>query len=155
MSDNLIANSCAFTGHREIGFGFDIGLLMNTVEKFINEGIVRFYCGMAMGFDLIAADVVLEMKKLYPDVQLIACVPCPNQERYYPENEKNKYKRILAQCDKVEVLSDGYYNGCMFVRDRFMVDNSNRVLAYMNKPVGGTAYTVKYAKSKKKEVYLI
>ena len=148
------AISCAFTGHRKMGDTFNLSQLKDTVESFIEQGVINFYCGMAMGFDLIAAEVVLEKKIRFPDVKLIACVPCPEQQKYFPAEEKLKYERILGSCDKVEILSDRYYKGCMLVRDRFMVDNCGRVLAYLNKNDGGTAYTVRYAKSKNKEVYL-
>lgn len=126
-----------------------------TVEIFIFEGIVNFYCGMAMGFDLIAATAVLKAKEKHPEIKLIACIPCAGQERYYPAEEKNKYGEILARCDKIERIGESYYKGCMLVRDRFMVDNCERVLAYMDKNVGGTAYTVRYARSKSREVYFL
>lgn len=158
MSDSLVkdcACSCAFTGHRKMGESFDINLLNRAVDDLISKGYVNFYCGMAMGFDLIAAGVVLQAKKNHPQIKLIACVPCPKQQKYFPSEEKDKYERIISLCDKVEILSEKYYKGCMLARDRFMVDNSGCVLAYMNKTDGGTAYTVKYAKSKNKEIFII
>lgn len=130
-------------------------MLKTAVERLISEGVENFYCGMAMGFDLIAAEVVLEEKKLHPDVKLIACVPCPDQQKRYPAEDKEKYERILPLCDKVEIVSDCYYRGCMLTRDRFMVDNCSRVLAYMDRNDGGTAYTVGYAKSKSKQIYIM
>ena len=147
--------SCAFTGHRQMGENFNPTLFKQTVEQFILQGIKYFYCGMAMGFDLIAADVVLELKEKYPHVVLIACVPCPDQEKNFPTEEKEKYKRILPLCDKVARLSESYYRGCMLARDRFMVDNCHRVLAYLDRQDGGTAYTVRYAKSKKRDIYIM
>lgn len=158
MPDSLeIKNlrSCAFTGHRKMEDNFDAQLLRSAVENLVGRGVVSFYCGMAMGFDLIAADVVLEVKKKCPQVRLIACVPCPEQQKYFPAAEKSKYERILPLCDRVEIIAEKYYKGCMLARDRFMVDNSDLVLAYMNKDDGGTAYTVRYARSKNKEIYII
>lgn len=158
MSDSLVienSRSCAFTGHRIIGERFDLTLLKDLVGQFIEQGFTTFYCGMAMGFDLIAADVVLEQKKLHPELRLIACVPCPNQEKNFPAEERRKYRRIISACDAVELISDSYYRGCMLVRDRFMVDCCERVIAYLDRNEGGTAYTVRYAKSKNKDIYII
>ena len=138
-----------------MGKSFDLSMLKTAVERLILQGFENFYCGMAMGFDLIAAEVVLDAKKFYPHVKLIACVPCPDQQRSYPEEEKKKYERLLPLCDKVEILSDHYYRGCMLARDRFMVDNCSCVLAYMDRNDGGTAYTVRYAKSKNKQIYIM
>ncbi len=158
MPNSLVMDctcSCAFTGHREVGENLDINLLSCAVDNLIDKGFVNFYCGMAMGFDLIAADVVLQAKSNHPQIKLIACVPCPEQQKYFPSEEKDKYDRILPLCDEVKILSERYFKGCMLARDRFMVDNCGCVLAYMNKTDGGTAYTVKYAQSKNKEIFII
>ena len=155
MSYNLIeqrAVSCALTGHRKLGDDFHLSSLEEHVERLIEEGVVNFYCGMAQGFDLIAAEVVLKAKKNHPKVKLFACVPCPDQEKYFSLEDKNRYAAILNGCDVIERISDYYYKGCMLARDRFMVDNCSHVLAYLDKSVGGTAYTVRYAVSKVRNI---
>lgn len=149
-----LENCCAFTGHRNLKDDFDLGVLKETIEGTINDGVDTFYNGMARGFDLIAAKCVIELKEKYPHIKLIACVPCPKQEKYFSKKDKELYYEVLKNCDEVKLLSQGYYNGCMFVRNRYMVDNSSRVIAY-NREDGGTAYTVKYALDMLKEVYLI
>lgn len=157
MSDNLNKEkdlSCAFTGHRIIREDFNSLLFERTVENLITQGVTTFYSGMAMGFDLIAADAVLKEKERNSQIKLIACVPCPEQQRNYPLTEKKKYERIIALCDEVVILSERYYKGCMLARDRYMVDNCDVVLAYMNKLDGGTAYTVRYAQSKRKKIFI-
>lgn len=148
--------SCAFTGHRIVKENFNLKLLEETVKRFINDGVTRFYCGMAMGFDLIAAGVVLKEKEENKNVELIACIPCPEQDKYFSPEDKEKYERILSLCDKKELLSDHYFKGCMLARDRYMVDCSDRILAYLNRvDEGGTAYTVSYAEQKNKEIYIL
>lgn len=159
MSYNLIDKkniSCALTGHRKLGESFDISLVERAIDSFIGEGILNFYCGMAMGFDLIAAKVVLERKKSNPEIKLIACVPCPNQDKYYSAEEKKKYGELLKSCDEVKLLSEKYFNGCMLVRDRFMVDSCGHLIAYLaGRNEGGTAYTVRYAKCLDRRIYVI
>ena len=44
---------------------------------------VFFYVGCAVGFDMMAAYAVLEQKKQYPDMVLIAVVPYAGQDRYF------------------------------------------------------------------------
>ena len=159
MSDSLIGKkdiSCALTGHRKLGEGFDIAKLEKAVDDVVERGVYIFYCGMATGFDLIAAKVVLERKKNNNSIKLIACVPCPYQERYYPADEKKCYKEVLNSCDEVKLVSEKYFNGCMLVRDRFMVDNCETVLAYLDgRKEGGTAYTVRYARCLDRRIYII
>ncbi len=147
--------SCAFTGHRNVPENFDLQFFNKVVESFIKEGITVFYSGMATGFDLIAAEQVIELRKKYGHVKLVACVPCLGQQKYYSESEKRKYEKILPLCDEVKILSDHYYNGCMLVRDRYMVDNCGTVIALLEKNDGGTAYTVRYALEKGRKVNFI
>lgn len=151
-----IENCCAFTGHRKVEENVDFISFKKFIEAVLSDGVNTFYCGMAMGFDLLAAETVLQVKNNYPAVKLIACVPCKNQERYYPEEDKIRYNTIIEACDEVIVLHDHYYNGCMLVRDRFMVDNCGSVIAYYrNDDGGGTAYTVSYARSKNRKLFIV
>lgn len=151
-----IENCCAFTGHRNVEDDFDAVAFKKFLETVLSDGVDTFYCGMAMGFDLIAAETVLSIKKSKPQIKLIACVPCKNQEKYYPKEDKRRYLTIVEACDDVIILRDHYYNGCMLARDRFMVDNCGSVIAYYRNDVGGgTAYTVFYARSKNRKLYVV
>ena len=50
------------------------------------------------------------------------------------------------------VLSESYTPSCMAVRNRFMVDNSNVLVACYDGMSGGTWNTIKYAQKKDIEV---
>ena len=139
-----IMKNCAFTGHRHLSENFSLSAMQNTILHCIEIGVENFYNGMAVGFDLLAAETVLSLKKKYPQIKLIACVPCYNQEKSFPEEDKKRYVKILKKADKTEVLSPHYYNGCMQYRNRFMADRADILVAYCNEETGGTAYTVNY-----------
>ena len=108
---------------------------------------------MARGFDLIAAQAVCELKEVYPNIKLVACIPCPSQDGKFTAEEKEKYQYVLSKCDSKILLSDHYFNGCMLMRNRFLVDNSSMLIAYLRQKRGGTFYTVKYAEEKGKKIY--
>lgn len=149
--------SCAFTGHRFLDKDFSVNSLKKQVKRLIERGVETFYCGMAQGFDLIAAEVVLHYKKKYKNVQLHACIPCANQEKYYLAEDKKRYFHIIKKADEITVLSERYKKGCMLARDRFMADKADVLLAYCKKSTGGTAYTVNYFTDKyplKEKVFL-
>ena len=57
--------SCAFTGHRKLDDDFSPKRLWDYIEFCIKEGATDFYNGMAQGFDLLAAEAVLMLKKRY------------------------------------------------------------------------------------------
>jgi len=134
--------SCAFTGHRFLGRDFSERELKKEIEKMIIRGVTDFYNGAAMGFDLIAAEIVLKFKKKYPQIRLIVCIPCWNQERGYSEEDKKRYARIVRLADESVQIAEKYYDGCMLARDRYMVYRADAMIAYCRRNSGGTAYTV-------------
>lgn len=142
---------CCFTGHRELK-DLDFSLLDRVIKNLIKGGCKRFLCGMAQGFDLAAAESVLALKRRFKEVELVACVPCVGQSEYYPAADRARYDRIKGECDEVIYLAAGYFNGCMQIRDRFMVDNSDTVICYMRQNSGGTYYTYKYAEKAGKKI---
>lgn len=154
-ADINIEKVCAFTGHRQLGGDFDIAELKKILTGFIAEGYSTFLSGMAVGFDMLAAETVLQLKEQYPFLKLIACVPCAEQSRYFSAAEKSRYEGILKKCDEVKILNTSYYKGCMQMRDRYMVDNSSLIIAYKRKNEGGTYYTLKYALSRNKRICLL
>jgi uncharacterized phage-like protein YoqJ len=155
MSDKNKKNSCAFTGHREINNFEEYDTLEKCVKNLISCGVDTFYNGMAIGFDMLAAELVIKLREEFPQIKLIACIPCLGQEKNYSEKDKEKYAQILEKCDDIEVLSNNYYNGCMFARDRFMVDNSDYIVAHLRHTNGGTYYTVTYARLQNKEIIVV
>lgn len=150
-----INNTCAFTGHRQVEENFDLFRFEEIVTSYIEEGYTTFLCGMAIGFDMLAAELVLKLKNVFPEIKLIACIPCEGQSRYFSADDKQRYESILQKCDEVKILSERYFRGCMQARDRFMVENSRLLIAYKRVNEGGTYYTLKYAVSLNKRICLI
>lgn len=146
---------CAFTGHRNVREDLNLNVLTAVIKSLVENGVTTFLNGMARGFDLIAAQCVLKLKNEYPQIKLIACVPCPNQEKYFSEEDKKTYYKVLEGCDEVKLLSKCYYKTCMLVRDRYMVDNCAHLIAYYRGEEGGTEYTLRYADDKEIEVYAL
>ena len=147
---------CAFTGHREMDKNFDGELFERALEGLISRGCNVFYDGMARGFDLYAAKKVIELKKKYPRIGLVACIPYGGQIEGMKGSDREIYEWVLENCDDIRVLSPVYYAGCLLVRNRYMVDNSSIVFAhYREGERGGTYYTLKYAESKGKQLYII
>ena len=59
----------------------------------INYGITHFISGMAIGFDMIAAELVLELKKDYPFITLECAIPCKEQDKLWRQEQKERYKK--------------------------------------------------------------
>lgn len=144
--------TACFTGHRTIPF-----LQRRKIEKRTEEALIeaieqgyRFFgTGGALGFDTLAAQTVLRLKKTYPQIKLILVLPCLSQTRGWRSEDIAEYERIKAAADKVVYTSQEYTRDCMFKRNRHLVDNSSLCIAYLTENSGGTAYTVDYARSKR------
>lgn len=140
-----------FTGHRKIPPESIPELsrrLKNILIRLIKEGYVYFGAGGALGFDTLAAQCVLSLKKQYPHIKLILVLPCITQTNGWSKNDIAIYEEIKSQADKVVYTSRAYSNGCMFKRNRHLVDCSSVCIAYLKQNRGGTAFTVNYAKQK-------
>ncbi len=144
---------CALSGHRDLPEDFDGNAVYDDLEQIIREGYTEFLCGMAKGFDLLALQCLLDLKRRY-HVRVVACIPFRGQEKHYPPKEREIYRELLERCDETRVLSEGYFNGCFLARDRYMADECDLLYAYCIRTKGGTAYTVRYAISRGKEVRL-
>lgn len=147
--------TACFTGHRELSL-FQIPFikrkLKKALEELIENGYLYFGAGGALGFDTLAAQAVLELRKKYSQIKLILVLPCKTQADRWPEADKEEYESIKNQADKVVYTSEEYTRDCMFKRNRHLVDYSSICICYLNKDSGGTAYTVNYARSRGLEI---
>ena len=158
-------SGCCFTGYRPDKFDFNLyddtkeyiefeNKLYGAVFSLANQGVTRFYCGMAMGFDIMAAEAVLTLKEAKTDtiIDLICVKPFEEQDKNFPPIWKQKYKDILEKADEVVIMGKGYYKGCFHKRNCYMVDNSDVVLTYYDGKSGGTKSTLAYANKKGKRI---
>ncbi|MCL2507923.1 MAG: DUF1273 domain-containing protein [Oscillospiraceae bacterium] len=160
--------SCCFTGHRAEKISFstdenadefrsmrrDIFLVLENLHK---KGVSMFYTGMSSGADIWFAEAVSELKKEYFYIKLAAVVPFRGQDSRYSDEDKRRYREILAMCDETVCLSDHYFKGCYAERNKYMVDHSD-VLVALYDPTqrqSGTGQTVRLARARGMEIVYI
>jgi uncharacterized phage-like protein YoqJ len=166
-SNDLILNTCCFTGHRPQNFNFKFNeesnnylkikdLLQKIITKLIEDyHVTHFISGMALGIDQLAAEIILELKKFYSQISLECAIPCETQAINWTENQRNKYFSIVEHCDKETLLQYKYTNDCMQKRNEYMVKNSNYLVAVWDGRLSGTSKTISYAKFSKKSTIII
>ena len=165
MFDVDIEKTIGFTGHRpsSLPWKYDESKssckafkkdLYEILEKAILSGWTNFISGMAIGFDTIAAETVLELKKKYKQVKLFGAIPCSGQEEKWSDDDKARYHKLMKKLDGYEICSESYTGAdTMYKRNRFIVDHSNVIVALWNgSPRSGTANTLNYAKSQGRKV---
>ena len=137
------ATSCAITGHRTLPPDFDESRVEEFLRTMMDNGITDFYNGLAMGFDLLTAELIVKLKKDYPSVRLHGCIPFYGQERYYPETDKSRYTEAVKSCDSVTIIDESYHRNSYFKRNDYMVERADLLFAYCKEEKGGAAYTIK------------
>lgn len=154
----------AFTGHRTYG-GQAAAALRATVGELYVRGFRTFLCGMAMGFDLAAAEAVLACRDSetgsafspaaapdphfphtpMPGLRLVAVIPFRGQESRFPAVDRERFRRVLAAADHSVTLSPSYHAGCYAVRNNYLVEHAALLVAWYDGSPGGTHYTVRRA----------
>ena len=150
--EEMKKRTCCFTGHRKIPSEELSELerrLRSAIISAINNGYMFFGAGGALGFDTLAAQTVLDLKKEYAHIRLILVLPCISQTKNWQEQDIAEYERIKKRADKVVYTSLNYSRGCMHKRNRHLVENSSLCICYLREQTGGTLYTVAYAKKQK------
>ena len=109
------------------------------------HGFRTFLCGMAVGFDLAAAEAVLELRDSLPGLRLVAVVPFGGQEARFSHADRARYRAAMASADDAVVLSPVYRAGCYAVRNNYLVDHASLLVAWYDGSPGGTRHTVSRA----------
>lgn len=140
----LREQSVAFTGHRHYDGRCD-ELLRLAVRRLYLRGFRCFWTGMAVGFDLAAAETVVSLRGTLPGLRLCCALPCPGQAARFAAADRARYHTLLATADEVVLLAERYDPKCYLRRDEFMVDRSACLVAWYDGSKGGTRYTWEYA----------
>ena len=168
MEVDMQTLAIAFTGHRSellcsneymhSHAYFNLSLLIQKeVRHYIDAGCTTFYCGAAQGADILCGEIILtEQKTNNPSIELICVIPFRGQANKWEASWKKRYVNLLCNSNRIIQIRDTYQKGCYHIRNRYLVDHCNVLIAvYNGKLNGGTAYTVKYAQRLGKEVVII
>lgn len=137
-------HTIAFTGHRSYCRRHDSAIEAE-VERLYALGARRFRVGMAEGFDLAVACVVLHVSESKPDIEIELFVPWPDFPSTFSSANRRIYDLIVGQAAALHYVSSEYHVGVFQARNEAMVDGADLVVAWWNGRPSGTANTVRYA----------
>ncbi len=143
--------TCCFTGHRIIKITPELVQgLKDAIINLIEQGVTDFYDGGAVGFDMLCAETVIELKAEYPNIKLHLLLPCLPEEQVKGWNKAQiaRYNEILQAADSVTVLSEHYTDDCMKQRNKRLVELADCCICYCANPRSGTGQTVRMAHEK-------
>ena len=160
----------AFTGQRPKDLvGYDeakyqqfLTQLENILARYGEH--TEFICGGAQGFDQLAFEAALRLKRRYPDVKIHLYVPFRGQESQWLAHgyfSQDMYNRQKNSADTVKYISDitsgSDYSAivkAMYARNEAMVRDADIVIALYSQDdwrthKGGTSSCMRYAYGKK------
>ncbi len=139
----------AFTGHRNYSGDKD-NYLREAVVALYEAGHTTFLCGMAEGFDIAAAEIVLSLKSELKEIKLECVIPFRGHNLTMPSAEwAERYKRVIESADEVVTISQTYNVEIYRQRNDYLVDNADALICYYSgKARSGTGYTVRRALKK-------
>ena len=111
-------NCCCLTGHRSLPSDPDrLAELRQNLRRLIcdlaQQGITTFYTGGALGFDTMAAMMVLELKSRLPQLRLHLALPYPEQAKRWSRTDRLLYEQIKEHADRVYLVNMEYSAVCM------------------------------------------
>lgn len=132
-----------FCGHRELYDEKEVKVWLERVtENLIVNGAEKFYLGGYGAFDRLAASVLAEQKKRYPQIELVLILPYLNRRKDISPCDSSLYPPLESVPKKLAIVR----------RNRWMVDHADVVVSYVLHSWGGAATTLEYAKQKKKRI---
>lgn len=150
--------SVSFTGHRteKIVAGSNNSEILccicerlrMIIKELYEDGYENFICGVAPGFDMMASEVILEMKKEHTQIKLILIVPSQDEEFIYSYIEKQNYNKIYKMADEVIVAPKSEDADILYYHTDFLLSNSSKIICYYNdnEKNSGTIHIVSRAK---------
>lgn len=153
---DIIRNrTVCFTGHRpeKLPDGGRISspkikiiksMLYSEIIKAADDGFDTFVTGMQRGIDLWAGEAVMSVAA-QRGLRLIAVLPYRDFGKNFKGADKWLFGRIMDSAEEVVIISESYTPSCMAMRNRFMADNSARIIAVIGSEKSGTGQTLRYA----------
>ena len=132
-----------FCGHAQISQSEKIEKwLYDVTQKLIEQGATTFYLGGYGAFDSLAASVLREQKKQYPQIELVLVLAYLNTGRNTSGYDITVYPPLETVPRRFAISH----------RNRWMVESADVVVAYVLHDLGGAATTLRCVRQKKKQI---
>lgn len=135
-----------FCGHSQIGNPEKLqNVLESAVHSVLNQGATRFYLGGYGDFDQLAAKVLFRIKLEHAEIDSVLVLPYLDKKVDLTLYTRTCYPPIEQVPRRFAIVH----------RNRWMVDASDVVIAYVHHDWGGAYQTLSYAKRRGKVIILL
>lgn len=144
--------SCTFAGHREVyQTKIDERIETAVYNLLQTDSEFTFYTGGMGYFDKKCASAVRAAKRKYPGKKIRLALVLPYMSNRL-NTDKEYYQYYYDEIIIPTVLAGVHYKAAITMRNRWLVDRVDCVIAYVYRDFGGALETVKYAQKQGKPV---
>lgn len=143
---------CTFAGHRDV-VGIKAADVEMALEHIIQKSAAPMEClvgGMGR-FDDICASAVRSLKRRYRDREISLVLVLPYMQKRVNEN-KEYYETMFDLILIPSELERVYYKRAIVLRNRWMVEQADYVIAAVRRKEGGAYAALQYAQKKGKRI---
>ncbi len=148
----------AFTGSRpwKLGITSFPSLIYNKICQATEKILLEYkpekcISGFALGFDSYAANICFKL-----NIPIIAAIPFEGQEKLWKVKDQNTYNNMLSKTIQNIVISAGEYSPEKYqVRNEWMCNQADLIIACYDDSPSGTHNCVNYAKTINKQIIII
>ena len=135
-----------FCGHSRISQSAEVEKWLYTVtQRLIEQGITTFYLGGYGAFDSLAASVLRKQKKRYPQIELVLVLAYLKTRQDISYYDSTVYPPLEAVPRRFAI----------FYRNRWMVESTDVMVAYVLHDWGGSCHNVAICQAKKETDYFL
>jgi uncharacterized phage-like protein YoqJ len=130
-------------------------MLYSEIIKGIGDGCTHFFTGLAMGVDLWAGQIIIDIKAENPAIKLFGACPFPKYPDTFPTQWQIEYHFVADNCDDIFFTSSLYSPGVYKIRNNFLVEKADRLIAVVKDYNSGTGQTIAFARKNNVDVRII
>jgi len=117
-------------------------------HSFIKLQPTKVISGMALGWDMAVAQAAINQS-----IPFVAAVPFKGQEKQWPQSSQNQFNSLLSRASETVLVSEGSYEPWkMQIRNQYLVDHCDLLVALWDGSKGGTGNCIEYAKKLNKPI---
>ena len=131
---------CTFFGHSEC-YGLDTNLLKRAIEEIIFKGVDTFYVGHQGYFDSLVLSCLKDLKNVYPYISFSVVLAYMPTKKY----EVDIYDGYSIYPEGLEI---GPPKFAIERRNKWMIDQADYCLCYVDHTCGGAYKFAKQSKNK-------
>ena len=147
----LLLTICAFFGHRDTPITNSLtSKLEETLVSLINQGVDEFWCCEQGNFDWIARSTILRLKKEFPHIKV--CYILAYRTLLNTEISQNYLEDTYDDIIYPEIAENGYQKFAITRRNRYIAENTDVVVCYVTKRIGGAFKAMQTAQQFKKKI---